>query len=127
MLILSDLLREGIELLYNFAFDKKIITEEEEAELFKYYISISEIISVNAFDLLYEIQKIDKRIVKDLEKLEGLIENKKKKICLKRLQRVKKRSPKLYNIIKFYLKKRLIWLKLIKNIKLYIDKLFYKC
>lgn len=127
MLLLSNFLREGVELLYNFVFDKEIITEEEEAELFKYYISISEIISVNTFDLLYEIQKIDKRIVKDLEKLEGLIENKKRKICLKRLQRVKKRSPKLYNIIKFYIKKRLVWTKLIKNIKLYIDKLLYKC
>lgn len=55
MLILSDLLREGIELLYNFVFDEEIITEEEEAELFKYYISISEIISVNVFDLLYKM------------------------------------------------------------------------
>ena len=127
MIFLSELLVAEVWLLYSSILWEKFISKEEEQVLYNYYMSISKIVSINVLKLLNTIKKIDKKIMKDLEKLEKLSENKKKKICLKRLQRVKKRSPKLYNIIKFYLKKRLIWLKLIKNIKLYIDKLFYKC
>ena len=127
MIFLSELLVAEVWLLYSSILWEKFISKEEEQVLYNYYMSISKIVSINVLKLLNTIKKIDKKIMKDLEKLEKLSENKKKKICLKRLQRVKKRFPKLYNIIKFYLKKRLIWLKLIKNIKLYIDKLLYKC
>lgn len=73
------------------------------------------------------MQKIDRRIVKDLKKFEGLTEKKKRKVCLKRLHRVKERSQKLYSRMKLYLKKKLAWERLIKKVKLYIDKLFYNC
>lgn len=43
--------------------------------------------------------------MKDLKKFEGLTEKKKRKVCLKRLHRVKERSQKLYSRMKLYLKK----------------------
>lgn len=127
MIFLSELLVAEVWLLYSSIPWERVISKEEKQVLYNYYVSISKIASINVLKLLNTIKKTDKKIMKDLEKLEKLSENKKRKICLKRLQRVKKRSPKLYNIIKFYIKKRLVWTKLIKNIKLYIDKLLYKC
>lgn len=69
MRYLSELLVAEVWLLYSSILWEIFITKDEEQILYDYYMSISEIVSIDILELLDTMKKTDDKIVKELEKL----------------------------------------------------------
>ena len=69
MIFLSELLVAEVWLLYSSILWEIFITKDEEQILYDYYMSISEIVSIDILELLDTMKKTDDKIVKELEKL----------------------------------------------------------